>query len=395
MAMGEIFTAPVEAIVSGGAGLARFEGRPVFIGLTAPGDMVRARIVREHSGWAEGEPAEIITPSPKRISPACPLFGICGGCSLQHLAYEDQLEAKAAILKDAFTRIGGLKTLPEPQIHPGPPWEYRNRVQFHRIIKGKYRIGFKSRKSEELVPIPDCPIVDPGIRELLCAGDIIPPPDRDRFTLYSRGGLVLQEGRQIRGKVTISGRELTMDAGVFFQSNALMQEALIKDLIKIAAQADNTRPMADIYCGVGAFAFFLQEMFKRIDLIEENKTALALARENVRGNENGYFALTDDQWVKGPGQKAANHGFIVADPPRQGLSPAMRKWLSSLVAQKDTSGGVPSLAYVSCDPATLARDSRELMAGGYELAELHLYDFYPQTAHIESLALFREKGADV
>ncbi|GHV53246.1 putative RNA methyltransferase [Spirochaetia bacterium] len=390
MVTGEIFTAPVEGIVSGGAGLARFEGRPVFIGLTAPGDLVTARIIREHSLWAQGELVEIIEPSSKRISPACPLFGVCGGCSLQHLAYQDQLEAKTAILKDAFVRIGGIREPPEPQVHPGPPWEYRNRVQFHRITKGKHRIGFKSRKSEEAIPVPDCPIADPGIRELLRSDAIIPPPDRDRFTLYSRSGLVLQEGRQTRGRVKIRDRELTTDAGVFFQSNALMLEELIGELVKIAARADTTRPMADIYCGVGTFAFFLKEMFKRIDMVEENKTALALARENVRGTENGYFALTDDAWAKGSGRKAGDegYGFIVADPPRQGFSPAMRKWLCA-------AGGVysPLLAYVSCDPATLARDSRDLREGGYELAELHLYDFYPQTAHIESLAVFRKKDA--
>ncbi|GHV61269.1 hypothetical protein AGMMS49587_04940 [Spirochaetia bacterium] len=183
-----------------------------------------------------------------------------------------------------------------------------------------------------------------------------------------------------------------MDAGVFFQSNALMLEELIGDLIKIAAQADSARPMADIYCGVGTFAFFLKERFKRIDLVEENKTALALARENVRGEARGYFALTDDAWVKGPAQRTGlgdeGYGLIVADPPRQGLSPGMRKWLGH------PSGVTALIAYVSCDPATLARDSRELTAAGYELTELGLYDFYPQTAHIESLALFRKKGAD-
>jgi 23S rRNA (uracil1939-C5)-methyltransferase len=393
MATGEIFTAQVEQIGAGGAGLARLAGRPVFIGLTAPGDLVAARIVAEHKGWARGELVEIIEPSPRRVSPACPLYARCGGCSLQHLAYQDQLEAKTAILKGACARIGGIRGAPEPRAHPGPPWEYRNRVQFHRISTGNRRIGFKSHKSNEVIPVPDCPIADPGIRGLLRAGAIIPPPDQERFTLYARGSLVLQEGRQTRGTVTIRSRELTMDAGVFFQGNAVMLEALIGDLIDIAAQADASRPMVDIYCGVGTFAFFLKELFPRVDLVEENKTALALARENVRGAANGYFALTDELWVKMKegGRQTEPYGLIVADPPRQGLSPAMRRWLSSLAAQKDP----PLLAYVSCDPATLARDSRELIAGGYELADLRLYDFYPQTAHIESLALFRKRGGPV
>jgi 23S rRNA (uracil1939-C5)-methyltransferase len=221
----------------------------------------------------------------------------------------------------------------------------------------------------------DCPVADPRIRELLRSGALIPPPGRDRFTLYARGGLLLQEGT--RGRVKIRGRELTMDAALFFQSNGTMQEALIGDIIKVAAEADTPRAMADIYCGVGVFAFFLKDFFPRIDLVEENKAAMALARENVRGDANGYFALTGDAWIKG---LSHDYGFIVIDPPRQGLSPAMRRWIS----QSNT----PLVAYVSCDPATLARDSRELRAGGYELSELRFYDFYPQTAHIESLALF-------
>ncbi|GHV47175.1 putative RNA methyltransferase [Spirochaetia bacterium] len=414
MAMGEIFTAPVEQIGAGGAGIARREGKPVFIGLTAPGDLVAARIVREHPDWAQGELVELIEPSPKRISPACPLYGTCGGCALQHLNYQDQVEAKAAILRDAFIRIGGFREVPEIEAHPGPPWEYRNRVQFHGISRThankksrpvlqnrpapgkKSPVGFKSRKGEELIPIPDCPIADPGIRELLRTGAVYPPPDRDRFTLYSHKGLILQEGQQTRGRVHIRGRELLMDAGVFFQSNALMLEELIGDLLKIAGQADRARPMADIYCGVGTFTFFLGDSFPRVDLVEENKTALALARENVRGEANGYFALTDDAWVKMKegSRQTEPYGLIVIDPPRQGLSPAMRRWLAhpgglSSAYPADTP---PLIAYVSCDPATLARDSRELLAGGYELAELGFYDFYPQTAHIESLALFKKKG---
>jgi 23S rRNA (uracil1939-C5)-methyltransferase len=161
-----------------------------------------------------------------------------------------------------------------------------------------------------------------------------------------------------------------------------MLERLIGDLLGLAGDADTSRPLADIYCGVGTFAFFLKGIFPRIDLVEENRAALALARENLRDGENAYFALKDEQWARG--RKRGDYGFIVADPPRQGLSPAMRVWL----AQADA----PILAYVSCDSATLARDSRELLAGGWKLEELWLYDFYPQTAHIESLAVFKKEA---
>jgi 23S rRNA (uracil1939-C5)-methyltransferase len=179
-----------------------------------------------------------------------------------------------------------------------------------------------------------------------------------------------------------------MDAGVFFQSNGTLLEALIGDLAEIAGAADASLPAADIYCGVGTFAVFLADRFSRIDLVEENKAALDLARENVRGGGHRFFALRDDRWVRregGPGKKPVSRGFAVVDPPRQGLSRIMRQWLCEQ--------GPPLLAYVSCDPATLARDSGELRAGGYGLSSLCFYDFYPQTSHIEVLAILRRGAA--
>ena len=146
--------------------------------------------------------------------------------------------------------------------------------------------------------------------------------------------------------------------------------------------------MADLYCGVGTFACFLGDLFPKTDLVEKNKSALALARENFAKSGAAaaaeFFALSGDGWaaLKTGKASARPYGFIVVDPPRQGLSPSLSAWLAAKG---------PVLAYVSCDPATLARDGGILRRGGYELAELRLYDFYPQTAHIESLAVFRKR----
>jgi 23S rRNA (uracil1939-C5)-methyltransferase len=175
-----------------------------------------------------------------------------------------------------------------------------------------------------------------------------------------------------------------LEAGCFFQSNAGALELLIADLLRVVDGADPALPAADLYCGVGTFAAFLARRFSRIDLMERDRRALGLARRNVESDGAEFFALEDNRWVETRKPAAPGYGFIVTDPPRQGLSPAMGRWLAG--------SGCPLLAYVSCDPATLARDSRLLRAGGYRLAELRLYDFYPQTAHIESLALFRKDG---
>jgi 23S rRNA (uracil1939-C5)-methyltransferase len=372
--------------------------------LTAPGDLVTGRITEEHRGWGRAELVELAEPSPLRTLPVCPLYGICGGCSLQHLSYETQINEKKAILEELLTRIGRFSALPPVITRPSPPLEYRNRAQFHRVPPvppGQKRrgnrprerrpsLGFKARKSGGIVPIPDCPVAVPEIRLALREGTITPPPEKDRFTVYARGETFLREGGRCRGKVRLLDRELVLDAGVFFQSNGKVLECLIGDLLNMSAGADRTLPMADIYCGVGTFSVFLGEGFPRIDLVEENRAALALARENVPGKGTVCYTENADVWVKtraspgsGGGPGKLPYGFILVDPPREGLSPGIRDWLSR--------EGPPLLAYVSCDPATLARDSREFAEkGGYDLAELTLYDFYPQTAHIETLAVFKK-----
>jgi 23S rRNA (uracil1939-C5)-methyltransferase len=415
MAGDEIFTAPVQRIAAGGTGIAFVQGKIVFIPMTAPGDLIRGRITEDHRTWARGEVLEIAESSPDRRVPVCPHYGICGGCSLQHLSYKAQVKEKAAIVREAFRRIGGFSLLPELRVHESPAFEYRNRIRLHRGAPGPelspesgvspgsaispglrspQALGFKGRRSGGIVPIGDCPVADPGLRSLLrshARGEEVFPgregPPRGSLSLYSRGDTLLREGPESRGKVKIRGRELALDAGLFFQSNGTLLETLIGDLMAAAGEADPSLPAADIYCGVGTFGAFLADRFSRIDLVEENKTALDLARENVRGGKHRFFALRDDQWVRGeghPGKKPAPRGFAVADPPRQGLPRILRQWLCQ--------GGPPIFAYVSCDPATLARDCGELRTGGYGISSLDFYDFYPQTAHAEVLAVLRRES---
>jgi 23S rRNA (uracil1939-C5)-methyltransferase len=221
-------------------------------------------------------------------------------------------------------------------------------------------------------------VADPALRRLLRQG-VVPPPGRDRFTLYGRNGRVLREGGEpSRGSFPFLEKHILIDAGVFFQSNGTLLERLIGELRTLAAGADPSLPMADLYCGTGVFAAFLGERFAGADLVEINKTALALARRNVSAPGARFFAQSDEEWAAAG--EGGPYGFVTADPPRQGLSRGMRRYLIRR--------GPPLLAYISCDPAVLARDSRELLGGGYVLEKLLLYDFYPQTAHIETLAVF-------
>jgi 23S rRNA (uracil1939-C5)-methyltransferase len=393
MAIGDVCKLHLENIAPGGDALGRFEGKPVFAESGAPNETVYCRIVQDHNTWARAELLEIIEPSPVRVLPKCAFYGKCGGCNLQHIDYQTQIAAKTAILKDSFTRIGGLQP-PEIEIIPSQEWEYRNRMQFHCLrqkAKGadSRKYALMGRKSGELIDINDCPVAVTGIRELLKApkgkngeNELPLPIEKDRFSVFSKDDVLLSEGGRQKGKITLQGKDIFLDASLFFQSNCFMLDKLITELREIALDADRNKPMADLYCGVGTFSFYLKEMFPKIVLAEENKAAVSLARENLRGVEAEFFAVRDTNWQNDLLRRKDRFGFAVVDPPRAGLAPKT----ATALAQE----GPPLLAYVSCDAASIARDSKILTKGGYQIKKLFLFDFYPQTAHIESLAVFEK-----
>jgi 23S rRNA (uracil1939-C5)-methyltransferase len=356
--------------------------------MTAPFDEIRCQIKKEHKNWAEAELLEILKPSHLRVEPLCPHYGQCGGCSLQHLDYEAQVEIKTAILRDVFSRIGGF--IPrEIKVRKSAPFEYRNRMRFHKT-NGNCP-GFRERKNSRLVQLNDCPVAESGIRKALQSGVFVLPQGKEKFSVFSlsRQNIFLSSGAVERGRLSVLGKKLTMDVNVFFQSNIDMLEKLVQDIMTTASSADRALPMADIYSGVGTFSSFLYDdyqgkSFPECDMVEENKAALALARKNMpAGRKVNYYPMTDTRWSQTSNRRRP-FGFMILDPPRKGLSSPLMEYLAL--------SGPELVSYVSCDPATLARDSRHLLESGYELKELIFYDFYPQTAHIESLAVFgREK----
>jgi len=381
MITGDVIKLRLESIAPGGDALGRFDGKPVFVKGGAPDETVCCRITEERKTWARAELLEITEPAPARTEKTCPYYGKCGGCNLQHIEYNAQLTAKVNIIKETLRRIGGFAP-PEPEIFASPPWEYRNRMQFHcvRPESGeKFNFGLKGDNGE-IIKVTDCPVAVTGIRELLRKKETFQlPPEKDRFTVFSKDNVLLSEGGQQRGKIALLEKDILLDAGLFFQSNCSALEKLILELQKTAENAPRNLPMADLYCGVGLFAFYLGSMFPKIVLAEENKSAVSLARENLRGADAEFFALRDTDWPRAILRRKDSIGFAVVDPPRTGLA---RK-LASALAQD----GPPVLAYVSCDPAALARDSK-ILGGGYKLQRLAFFDFYPQTSHIESLAVF-------
>jgi len=384
MAEGDICKIRLESIAPLGDAIGRIGGKTVFVEGGAPQETILCRVTAEHRTWSRAQLLEIIEPSAARVDKTCAFYGKCGGCNLQHIDYEAQLTAKASILTEQLETIGSFSP-PKPEVVPSPPWEYRNRVQFHCLRqKAKSEgpsFGLKGRGSEEIIAVTDCPVASAGIRKLLQTGANIPmPPEKDRFTIFSTGELFLSEGGVERGKIKLLEKEITIDAGVFFQSNIVMLEKLIAEL-RSCCSAEQDAAMADLYCGVGTFALFLGEQYAKTILSEENKRAVSIARENLKGMNAEFFALRDTEWERAILRRSAGISFAVVDPPRAGLA--------SKLAQAMAHNGPSVLAYVSCDSASLARDSKILTDGGYQLDKLTLFDFYPQTSHIETLAVFK------
>jgi 23S rRNA (uracil1939-C5)-methyltransferase len=325
---------------------------------------------------------------------------------MQNIEYEAQLKQKKEKLRALLSRVAGLE-LPDIEIVASEPYGYRDRFQFHRVDKtlgtkstARYKplaiervvassVGFAALRSNDIIPINDCLVANKLVRRALREGKIKAPLDKDRWTVYGRGETLLEEGGRARGKIMLCGKELLVDAALFFQSNGALLEKLIERIMLLAGNAEKKSRAGDFYCGVGTFAVFLQDFFPHLDLLEENTASLSLARDNLahtsspsaapRG-KNNFWAETDNQWVKKAQRKNEPYNFLVVDPSRQGLSASMRKWLCEHKPH--------ILIYVSCDPTALARDTREL-AASFTLESLTLYDFYPQTEHIETLAVFK------
>jgi len=418
MAAGDVIKLQLESIVQGGDALGRYEGKPVFVEGGAPRETILCKISEEKNTYLRGELLEVTDPSPGRVKSPCEFYKKCGGCNLGHIDYNAQLKIKTSILDESFLRIGGIDLSSiglSIEVFSSPLWEYRNRMQFHCFRQNKNGFGLKGKGSNEIIAINDCPIAVSGIRDFIksfslykerrTAGLIHPPekifsipPDKDRFTIFSKDDILLCEGNLSRGKIKLLDKEIILDAGLFFQSNCVMLEKLILKLRDIAKDADRSLPMADLYCGIGTFALFLNDLFPASILAEVNKTAVSIARENLRGRNAEFFALKDTDWhdniFKQPEKNSLKTenlkrnfpryalGFAVVDPPRAGLSSS----LASALAKN----GPPLFAYVSCDAASLARDSKIFLNGGYCLDKLTLFDFYPQTSHIESLAVFKK-----
>lgn len=384
----------IEKLVAGGEGLGFVDdnrtgygarGKAVFVPGVLPGERVRVRLRQSRRDYERAELREVVAASPHRVTPACALAGRCGGCDWMHISYEEQLARKVDIVQEALRRTGGLE--PEGPLAPGqlriepsPPLASRNRAQVHRDPSG--RLGYVAARSERIVPADRCPIVVPPIEGVLRGGERV-PADLDRFTVWSDGTTIAVEGldddRDL--SVEVCDRQVLFSVGCFFQSNLAVLEKLVPWALE--GLVLDGRRAADLYAGVGLFGSFLAARGARVTCVESSTLSLGYARRNVQGEGHEFFPMSVESWVISGAARPASDA-VIADPPRPGLSPEVRAWLV---------GSPPSrLIYVSCNPVTLARDLGALVAGGFVLEDLRLFDFYPQTSHIEAVARMRGPG---
>jgi len=368
----------IRTLAAGGDGVGRdADGRVVFVPFTAPGDRVRVRIERARRRHAHGSVMKILEPGPGRVEPSCPVFGSCGGCSWQHLDYAVQLEAKAGIVRDALTRIGGF-ALPAPTIHASPgAYGYRGRTRVH-VEAG--RVGFRRRRSHELCAVTGCPILVPALdREL--AALVADPPERDgEWELVAAGdetrAAAVADARGARLVAQVGEERLGHSPGVFSQSNALLLDVLAARVAEVAGSGARA---VELYAGTGLFTLPLARRFAGVVAVEGHRGAVADLRENVSEagltNVDVRHASVDDA-LGALGGDAPD--ALVLDPPRQGLPPGAAAALVRVAAER--------IAYLSCDPATLARDLRAVADGGYAIESVEAFDLFPQTPHVEVLA---------
>ncbi len=361
----------------GGEALGRYDGKAIFVTGGLPGELARVTIEDDRAHFARGRVLEVLEPSPDRVAPRCPYFGFdasaCGGCQWQHIDYTAQLRYKTAIVREQLQRLGRVSDPPVCDIIPSPAvWQYRNHAQFHFTAGGSP--GFQTARSRRVVAIKDCPILEPRLAEWLKSDRPAAAPG-DRLSLR-----VGDTPDDLNGATTfhIKGVTLHVSGESFFQVNTSLIETLIDQVLaKCDPQPADT--ILDAYCGVGLLSRFLAPRAARVIGVESSASAVRDFRANLSGFDRVevHHGLVEDTLSR----ITLPLDAAVLDPPRSGCGPRV---MAAVIARQ-----IDRVVYVSCDPATLARDVRQLIAGGYELIEAQPIDLFPHTYHIETVALLR------
>ncbi len=415
----------IEKAIYGGAGLARADGKAIFVPFTLPGELVEAQIKEDRGSYASAELDTLLEPSPARVSPPCPYFGECGGCHYQHASYAQQLDMKAQILSESLERAH-LKEIPAITLVQGEPLGYRNRIRLH-VDRTSSMLCYKKRGSHANLPVDACPIAAPvledALRTIQSNGRQWLGEGFDEVELFtnaeqsevlvtlwsSRGVKVAKEDLQrlwpqlveaipqIGGAAVLSsehskqqrllaqtgeqaltynaaGHDYRVSLGSFFQVNRFLIDALVE--LVVGGQSGTLA--WDLYAGVGLFAHALASRFGQVVAVESAARLVRDLRRNLSGNPHRVLASSTLDFLRGAGRQA-RPDLVVVDPPRAGLGKEVTALLGGIRPEYIT--------YVSCDPATLSRDLKSLLDSGYHLKNMYLVDLFPQTFHLESVAM--------
>jgi tRNA/tmRNA/rRNA uracil-C5-methylase (TrmA/RlmC/RlmD family) len=341
----------IENVAYGGAGIGRTDGLVVFVPFTIPGETVRAKPLRSRKRFCEAELLRIETASPLRNPPVCELFGRCGGCAYQHVSYPIQLEWKANQVRELLERLGGIKDPPVAQTIASPQhFGYRNRIRVHAAQQnGELRIGFYAKGGREVLDVSVCPIASDTVNSQLEG---------------------LRRNRPKPGEYTLSVRPEVL---FFEQTNDGAAQELVR-LVESLIGSDHEL-LVDAYCGAGFFGNLLAHRFKRVAGIESHPGAIAAAQKRAGSNETYVCGDVSAHLPSILAGADPSRTTVLLDPPAAGLSPRV----TEILVQTP----VKNLIYVSCDPATLARDLGAFVASGYKLGTVVPVDMFPQTADIE------------
>ena len=406
-----------EKMVYGGDCLGRLpDGRAVFVPFALPGEVAEIEIIESKERFARGRVVNLLEASSERITAPCPYYTICGGCHYQHLDYAQQLSLKNELVKDQLLRIGKLQDLPKITITASPlPFGYRNQVQFHPTNlesgEGFPSLGFKQANSDEVLPIQKCLLVPDELNQLLTQIELEPYSDLSRIAMRidSDGELMLvftgesndppdlsielpvssayvgPDGQSLNlaGNdalvYTILGKEFLVSPESFFQVNLPVAEEMLRHVLSLIENQHDLN-ILELYSGVGLFTRFLAPYASQLTAIESSPSACFDFVTNLDEFDNvSLYEGAVEEILPGLIKQLETVDLVVLDPPRAGLNTWARQALIDLDPEQ--------IIYISCDPSTLARDLKHFSGAGYSLQNLHAFDMFPQTAHVETVVL--------
>ena len=431
----------IEKLIYGGDGLARLPaddkgpGKTIFLPFVIPGEKVEATLTETRRGFARAQLNHVIDASAERVEAGCPYFGRCGGCQYQHIDYPAQLRYKSEILRETLRRTAKLELQCEVQVHAAEPWHYRNRTRMRIQTAPEFQLGYHRNASHQILAVEQCPISSPlindAIRAVWTLGNqgavpsaahgiqffanhddqqmlvelyVAPGSDPRECQPFATAlheavpaiqGVVVfanantdDDSRQFAPLTSVHGEQghaigdgelryrvadhdFRVSAGSFFQTNRF----LVEELAQVAVGEHKGRAALDLYAGVGLFTLPLWLRFDDVLAVEASPTSIADLRQNAATNVKSTRATTE-AFLTERGPKLAPD-LILVDPPRSGLGEKAARALGRM--------SVSRVTYVSCDPATLARDLRVLLESGFRVEQAHLFDLFPQTAHMETI----------